>query len=67
MADDQFPVPWTWPENVQFTVHNVLWPISANLRCDFDVVHLRLLAGALTPPDIDTALGNIFEMLSESA
>jgi hypothetical protein len=39
--------------------------MPANSHCSFDVVHLRLLSGALTPPDIDTALGHIYTMLSE--
>jgi hypothetical protein len=58
-------VPSQYPENVEFVQHNILVPFPDQYIGSFDVVHVRLLGGALRKDEIHHAVENVLQLLSK--
>jgi hypothetical protein len=65
MSDAQYPDKMTWPNNVEFSLYNLLKPVPDYLIKRFDVIHLRLLAGGIRTQELSTAVQHLHAMLSE--
>lgn len=46
ISDAQYPATWTWPQNLDFGILDLLGDVPAHLQGKFDVVHCRLLLAA---------------------
>jgi hypothetical protein len=64
MTLTQAPMPH--PENFHFIEHNILVPFPDEYVSTFDVVHVRLLGGALKKVEIPAAVQNIIQLLSKN-
>lgn len=54
ISDAQYPATWTWPQNLDFGILDLLSDVPAHLQGKFDVVHCRLLLAA--GPAIDKSI-----------
>jgi hypothetical protein len=67
ITDAQFP-PREWlPPNVRLEKLDILAPIPDELRGRYDVVATRFFSLMVKNNDVDTLLGNLLSLLSESA
>jgi hypothetical protein len=57
--------PTSHPGNMRFVEHNILVPFPEKYIGIFDVVHVRLLAGALKKDQISVALQNVLQLISK--
>lgn len=51
------------PENFHYDVYNILQPVPEGLKGKYDLVHVRLLVSALSKGDVNTAVGNLAQLL----
>jgi hypothetical protein len=56
--------PTSHPKNMKFIQHNILVPFEEHYLGTFDIVHVRLLVGALKKVEIPIAVENIIQLLS---
>lgn len=54
ISDAQYPATWTWPENLDFGILDLLNEVPSHLKGRFDVVHCRLLLAA--GPSVDKSI-----------
>lgn len=54
ISDAQYPPTWTWPENLDFGILDLLQDVPLHLQGKFDVVHCRLLLAA--GPSVDKSI-----------
>jgi hypothetical protein len=52
--------------NIQLTVHDILQPFPKEHWGRYDLVHVRLLVGAMKEVDYPRAVRNLYDLLSES-
>lgn len=55
--------PSSHPTNFNYSVYNILQPIPEELKGKFDLVHVRLLAAALSKGDMTTVIENLTQFL----
>ena len=63
ISDEQFPTQDTWPENIKFSILDALAPLPGSLHGQFDVVHCRLVTGAVSAGDPKPFLNTFLAML----
>lgn len=54
ISDAQYPPTWTWPQNLDFGILDLLGDIPSHLEGKFDIVHCRLLLAA--GPNVDKSI-----------
>lgn len=54
ISDAQYPATWTWPDNLDFGILDLLQEVPTHLQGKFDVVHCRLLLAA--GPSVDKSI-----------
>lgn len=63
MSAAQFPQAKDIPKNTTFEVLNILEPVPAKHRGQYDILHMRLLVCGLTGDDWTTAASNALQLL----
>ena len=63
ISDAQFPTQDTWPENIKFSILDALGPLPDALHGQFDVVHCRLVTGAVSAGNPKPFLNTFLAML----
>lgn len=63
ISNAQFPA--EHPENMKFSIHDVMQPFPEEEKGKYDIVQVRLLVLALKEVDISTAVKHIVQLLRE--
>jgi hypothetical protein len=63
ISPDQFPAD---SGRVQFSVHDITKPFPKEHLNRYDLVHVRLLVAAIDETDYQSAITNVYSILSES-
>lgn len=63
ISSKQFPPAFTLPKNVSFDIYNIFDPVPEQYRNCFDLIHIRLIVGAIYSSDKDALLSNLKSML----
>ena len=61
MSSDQFPS--QPPQDIKFSLLNILDPVSEDMQAKFDVLHLRLLVLGLPKGKWEQACKNLLQLL----
>lgn len=65
ISDEQYPPAWTVPTNVSLDVWNFFDAVPDKYVGRFDVVHVRLIVGALIKKDKRPVVKNLVKLLSK--
>jgi hypothetical protein len=66
ISSEQYPPAWTVPANVSFDLWNFFDSVPDKYVGRFDVVHVRLIVGAMIKKDKDPVVKNLVKLLSKS-
>lgn len=63
ISDEQYPPKMSWPPTVKLGYGDLFAPVPEKYQGYFDVVHIRLIVGAIYTMDKDVLMKNILSMI----